>query len=198
MKVIGLVGGVASGKSLVAKELQRLGATSLDVDGFGHEVLREPDVITQIKERFGTSVLDEDSQVERKKLAEIVFAVDGDDDLKQLESITHPRIEQRIRTEIQRLAESKKFPAVVLDAAVMLKAGWYKHCDVIVFVDCPEELRRERALQRGWSVEQFEFRESSQISIDRKRAIANIVIDNSGGLEQTYEQVLNFWCSSLI
>lgn len=195
MKVIGIVGGVACGKSVVARQLQGLGAALIDVDGLGHSVLRDAEVIGQVQARWGINMLDETGQIDRKKLAAIVFAANRSEDLRHLESITHPRIGDRIRAEIARLADTRKYRAAVLDAAVMLKAGWHEHCDVIVFVDCPQNSRRARAMQRGWTTEQFESRESSQIAIDRKRALANIVIDNSGTLDQTYGQVRDLWTS---
>ena len=81
----------------------------------------------------------------------------------------------------------------MLDAAVMMKAGWEKECDFLVFVDAPASLRLSRALQRGWKAEQFAARESSQISLAEKRAVSDFVIDNSGDLEQTYDQVVKVW-----
>ena len=194
MKVIGIVGGVASGKSVVSRELQRLGAVALNVDGFGHDVLRQPEIVSLVVQRWGKEVLDTDGQVIRKKIAAIVFADDGAKELAYLESITHPRISARIAQEIENSRQTD-CPALIVDAAVMLKAGWDRHCDVILFVNCPKETRWERAKNRGWTREQFESRELSQTAIDRKRATANIVIDNSGSLDQTYEQVLDFWHS---
>ena len=82
---------------------------------------------------------------------------------------------------------------IVLDAAVMIKAGWDKKCDQLMFVDAPRQIRLERALERGWTQQEFEVRERSQIPLEQKRQRANIIIDNSGSEEDTGKQVEHFW-----
>src|SRR5690242_10742265 len=132
MKVVGLLGGVASGKSLVARQLVDLGAGLLDGDGAGHEVLRLPGVERLVRDRWGDAVFAADGSVDRRALARIVFAPppDGPRELEHLEQITHPRITQRLREQIAVLAAQRR-PAAVLDAPVMFKAGWNEYCDFI-------------------------------------------------------------------
>ena len=86
---------------------------------------------------------------------------------------------------------------MVLDAAVMFKSGWDRHCDHVLFVDAPVEQRQRRALARGWTVEQFESREAAQLNVDEKRRRSTAFIDNSGALAETYRQVEACWSSFL-
>lgn len=194
MKVIGLLGGIASGKSLVAKQLAELGAGLLDGDRAGHEVLEIPEVIEEVRERWGEGVLNDAGQVDRKALAAIVFAPppDGPPELAALEKLTHPLIRQRLEAEVRRFRESGR-TAVVLDAPVMEKAGWDKLCDEIWYVDAPREVRLSRARARGWSDEEFRSREDAQEPLDLKRKRANRIILNAGTADATQDQVKRFW-----
>lgn len=196
MRIIGLLGGVASGKTLVAQELGRLGAGILDADQAGHQVLQMPHIRVAIRARWGPEVFGPDGQVDRAQLARRVFgpSSQADQDRQYLQQLTHPEIGQLLRQQAQRLAEVG-CPAAVLDAPLLLEVGWDRWCDKLVFVDAPVELRRARALQRGWSAEEFAAREAAQWPLDQKRLRADIIIDNSGSVEHTRMQVLQFWQS---
>lgn len=196
--VIGLIGGVASGKSVVAKEFRGLGAEVIDGDKLGHLVLAEPEVVSLLRERWGDQVVDgESGQVVRREVAKRVFT--DESELAFLEEVTHPRIADRIKDRIQEIAEKCQQDAthkvVILDAAIMLKAGWDKYCDKFVYVHADLEVRKNRAMDRGWTAENFEKREQAQLSVEEKRRRSDIVIDNTGCLEQTCEQVLKAWNS---
>jgi len=196
MKVVGLLGGVASGKSLVARQLCDLGAGLLDGDRAGHEVLRLPEVETMVRRRWGDAMFAADGHVDRRALARIVFAPppDGPRELEHLERITHPKITHRLREQAATLAAAGLLVAV-LDAPVMLKAGWNEFCDSIVFVDASREVRQARAQERGWSQEDFAAREAAQESLDVKRRLADTIVDNSGSVEATRAQVERLWQS---
>src|SRR6185295_5855836 len=147
MKTIGLVGGVASGKSLAAKFLVDLGAVHLDADRTGHEVLAEdPDVREAVINRWGDAILAADKSVDRSAIARRIFAQNeaGAADRKFLERLLHPRIGQCLDQKRNEAAAAGK-PAVVLDAPLLLEAGWGKMCDVVVMVDSPNDLRLSRA-----------------------------------------------------
>lgn len=192
MRVIGLLGGIASGKSLVAQQLEALGALRLDADRVGHEVLLDPQVEQAVRQRWGADVFDGDGRVDRRKLAAIVFAPppEGPQHLADLEKLTHPRIAARLQAQIA----AATAPVVVLDAAVMLKGGWDKLCDEIWFVDTPRDQRIARARQyRGWTEQEFSDRENAQEPIDLKRKRADRIIDNSGSPEQVQAQVARLW-----
>ena len=192
MLVIGLAGGIASGKSLVAGCFQHFGATILDADRIGHEVLRQPEVIAAIKSRWGEKVL-KNGEIDRSALARIVFSSNQLDfsELAHLELITHSRIGEKIRSRLERLESTT--PAVVLDAPVMFKAGWDQMCDKVVFVDADIAIRRRRARLRGWSEDELARREAFQLPIAKKRARSTDFIDNSESREATYIQARRLW-----
>jgi dephospho-CoA kinase len=196
MRIIGLLGGIASGKSLVAEQLRQLGAALLDGDRAGHEVLRLTEVKECIRAHWGAGVFAADGEVDRKALGRIVFdpSPNGARELQYLESITHPRIGERLRRRAADLAAAGTTVAV-LDAPVMLKAGWDAFCDHVVFIEAPQEVRCARALARGWRQEDFAARESAQEPLELKRARADFVIDNSGTPEETRAQVEALWRS---
>ncbi|HUG67343.1 MAG TPA: dephospho-CoA kinase [Pirellulaceae bacterium] len=197
MKIIGILGGVASGKSFVAEQFRRLGAMVLDADQVGHEVLREPEVIQAARERWGDEVIAENGQINRSAVAKIVFAPPpkGPEELEFLEQLTHPRIGRRLQQEFARARQSRDIEVVILDAPVMLKSGWDRYCDHILFIEAPRNLRLQRARDRGWSDASFTAREAAQESLETKRAAASHILDNSGSLEATRLQVESFWQS---
>ncbi len=194
MIVLGLVGGVGCGKSLVARLFEELGAVILDGDRAGHQALAEEELACRITQRWGERVLDAKGKVDRSKVADIVFAPppDGPRELAWLEQLTHPRIRMILEQELEE-QRRRGAKAAVLDAAVLIKAGWDSFCDTIVFVDAPLELRVSRARARGWTGEEFARREAAQESLQTKRSRAELVIDNSGTVESTRAQVMNVW-----
>jgi len=198
MWVIGILGGVASGKSLVGGQLARLGAGLLDADRAGHEVLRSPRIRAAARERWGPGIFGPDGQIDRARLAEIVFADSpaGSRERNYLEQLTHPEIGRLLEQEAERLA-ARGTLAAVLDAPLLLEAGWDTLCDKLVFVDAPREIRLARARRRGWSEEDFAAREAVQESLDSKRGRADVVVDNSGPPEQTQAHIERFWHSLL-
>ncbi len=196
MQVVGLLGGVASGKSAVARLLAEAGAAVLDADRAGHEVLRLPSVEAAARSRWGESVFGDDGRLDRRRLAAIVFAPPpgGPRERRALEQWTHPEIGRILRQQVERLATTS-CPVAVLDAPLLLEAGWDKLCNTLVFVDVPREIRLARARQRGWTSAEFEAREDAQISVEAKRARADSTIENSGDLEETRRQVVRLWQS---
>jgi dephospho-CoA kinase len=196
MQIIGLLGGVASGKSFVGEQFRRMGAEVLDADRVGHEVLHLPEVRAEIRKHFGDKVFGEDGEVDRKALGRIVFGPppDGPRELAVLEQLTHPEIRRRLTSQVERMA-AEGVPAAILDAPVMLKSGWDEICSVVVFVEASDSVRRERALARGWTREEFEAREAAQESLEVKRRRADFVIDNSATAGYTEEQIERLWHS---
>lgn len=195
--VIGLLGGIASGKSLVARHLVQLGAGLLDGDRTGHEVLQGPEIVQALRQRWGERVMNAEGGIDRREVAKIVFAptADGARELQYLEELTHPKIGQLLQARAAEMAASGQYRALVLDAPVMLEAGWHTFCDRIVFVEAPRPVRLARAMSRGWSETDFAAREAVQESMDVKRRHADIMIDNSRSEEFTRDQVEHFWRS---
>jgi dephospho-CoA kinase len=193
--VLGIVGGIASGKSLVAEEFERLGAARIQADQLGHEVLREAAVKQQLRSRWGAGIFRSDGEIDRSQVARIVFASPphGPRERAFLEQVTHPRIGAAIRQGIDQRRQAGDVPAVVLDAAVLLEAGWHGMCDQIIFVETSPSLRRVRAAQRGWDDQQFAAREAAQLDLEDKRRRAHFVIDNNRSPAETAAQVRAIW-----
>jgi dephospho-CoA kinase len=190
--VIGITGGIASGKSAVTGILETRGAFVLRADRIGHEILESPIVQTKLVRQFGQSVLSQETKsLDRRRIAELVF---GDtpqaiERRKKLEAITHPPIRARIRRELDEVLVAGVYPWVALDIPLLLESGWDKSCDEVWFVDAPYEIRLNRALARGWTQEHFHAREASQWSMEKKRSKATRVLSNSGNLEELERQV---------
>jgi dephospho-CoA kinase len=196
MRIIGIIGGVASGKSAVSQQFAALGAGVLDADRAGHEALRLPRVETAARQRWGEAVFGPDGKIDRTRLAQIVFAPGekAEQERKYLEQVTHPIIADLLRRQAETFAAEGRQVAV-LDAALLIEAGWNKLCEKIVFIDAPKAVRLARALQRGWSEADFAARERAQESVDQKRTTADAVIDNSGSPEEMKEEVKRIWMS---
>jgi dephospho-CoA kinase len=195
MKTIGLVGGVASGKSLVAKMLVELGAGLLDADRTGHAVLAEDAAVQrELHKRWGDAVFAADGSVDRAAIASRVFAASGTAELDRrfLEELLHKRIRRRLLEKKDQFAAEGR-PAVVLDAPVLLEAGWGPMCDVLLMVDVPREIRLQRARQRGWTEAEFDRREAAQWPVEQKRREAHVVIPNDGSEDELRQAVREFW-----
>jgi len=194
MHTIGLLGGVASGKSLVAGYLAEMGAGVLDADRVGHEVLCSAEVKRAALRRWGEKILGRNGEIDRSKLARIVF---GDSpacrrERKYLEELTHPEIRRRLARQAKSMARAGK-PAAILDAPLLLEAGWDKLCETLVFVEAPREQRLARAAARGWTHDDVAARERSQWPLERKRRRADAIIDNSASPSETRLQTERFW-----
>jgi dephospho-CoA kinase len=195
--VIGLTGAIAGGKSEVARILAERGYTVLDADRIGHELLEDDAVRGQIFTRFGTGVgtgadFPEGAtpRIDRQALAAIVFADPAA--RRALEAILHPRMRARFLAAIQRELQAGRAAAkaVVIDAAILLEAGWNDLCDRVVWVDAPRPDRIRRAARdRGWSQETFLSREQAQWSCEEKRRCADLVIENDTGFDSLRREV---------
>jgi dephospho-CoA kinase len=186
--VIGLIGGIGSGKSRVAALLAQRGGRVVSGDAAGHEALRQPGIRAQVVRRWGRDVLDEKGEVNRRRLAAIIFADPAE--RQALEAMVFPWIKQRLAEQIAAARADPLARFVVLDAAVMLEAGWNEVCDYIVYIHVPRAMRLERLVQqRGWSPKEVEARENAQISLSEKASRADAAVDNSGSLEETARQL---------
>lgn len=195
MYVVGILGGIASGKSLVTGLLARRGAWIINADRIGHQVLKTSEVKALIRQRWGDAVFNTDGEVDRSALAAIVFGSSPESEKERqiLEQFTHPAIGEGIRAELERAA-AEGTQIVVLDAPVMLEAGWDTECNTLVYIDAPREIRRQRALKsRGWKEEDFAAREGAQKSLEKKRSQADFVIDNSTCIDTVEQQVDRLW-----
>jgi dephospho-CoA kinase len=197
MLIIGLTGGIASGKSAVAEELAALGAVVLDADKAAHEVINFPEVKKALTERWGPEILLPDGNVDRKAVAERVFSTHKPTlvERKFLEKILHTRIKDEFEYQLTRL-KIAKIPVAVIDAPLLLEAGWQQGCDIVLFVDSPLADRQQRAKSsRNWTAQDFAIREAAQMPIEEKRRRATQVIANDGTLDELRQRVEEFWKS---
>jgi len=195
MYVIGLTGGIGSGKSTVAKLLQAHGAAVLSADLVGHEVYQPGRPAWQeLVDAFGREVVASDGTIDRKKLGGIVFADPNDQrPLKRLNSITHPRMKGMMR---ERLAElqQQSVPIAVLEAALLFDADWDDLTDEVWVTVVPPEVAARRTAERGGlAVEQVLSRIQAQMSNEERITRSDIVVDTNCDLEGTARQVEQQW-----
>ncbi len=185
--VIGILGGIGSGKSTIAAEFAKLGCKVIDADRIAHELLEEPPVREKIVSLFGQAVLDSSGKIDRRKLAEVVFA--DDHMLASLNRIIHPLVLQRTKELIERSKSQNQIKAIVLDMPLLVEVGWHKRCDKLIFVDCEQKLRQERAKKMGFNKKQIKIRENFQISLDSKASLADNTIENNSDFSAIAKQV---------
>jgi dephospho-CoA kinase len=196
MHVIGLAGGIASGKSTVAAELAALGAVVLDADRAAHQAINRPEVKQILVEHWGEAILDGSGEVLRQAIAERVFSpsLADNQELEFLENLLHPLVHRQFESELAPLSQ-RGVAAAVIDAPLLLDAGWEDLCDFIVFVESNEQDRVQRAGPRNWSHSEISRREAAQMPIDEKRSRATHVIRNLGSRGDLQGEVQAFWNS---
>ena len=186
--VIGLIGAIGAGKSLTARCFAARGGWVVDADALGHEALRQPEIMARVMERWGDRVRKPDGSLDRRAIGRIVFENSGE--RIELEELVFPYIGKRCRDEVAVGLADPKTRFVVLDAAVMLEAGWNNETDWIVYVDAPRSVRLARLAQRsGWTDSDLAARESAQWPEDVKKSRADAVIANNSDLESLQKEV---------
>ena len=192
MKIIGLTGGIGSGKTSVASKLRALGARVFDADEVAkNAVLPGTEGFRKVVEIFGTRIVDAEGKLDRTVLAEIVF--NDKESLKTLEEIIHGYVWQetdKFLIECRQAGER----AVILDVPLLIECGWYKKVDEVWLVALPVEKQIMRTMERsGMTAEAVQARIAAQMSLDEKKKYATLIIDNSGTWEETEKQVITAW-----
>jgi len=192
MVVIGVTGGVGTGKSTVAKMFQELGAVVLDADAIAHQLM-EPKRLCwrRVVERFGEGVLNEDQSINRKRLAELVFR--DAEQRRQLEAIIHPHVLRQIKQRLHRLTRSRRSRAVVLDVPLLVEVDAQGMADALVVVTAPRDAQLRRLQSRFKDPEEGEARIAAQMDLAAKAALADFVVDNAGTVDATRIQVKHIW-----
>lgn len=192
MKICGIIGGIGSGKSTVSALFQEFGAAVIDADVIGHQILLLPKVKQALRERWGDAIFGSEGEIDRRKLASVVFVEEKE--LSYLKSLTHPLIAEEVHQQ-QKKYELNGKKICLLDAPLLLESGWEHLVDLVIFVSAPLELRWNRVKARGWSKTEWQQRESAQFSVEEKRKRADIILDNSGNIDDLRTQVEKTWAS---
>ncbi|HOK95234.1 MAG TPA: dephospho-CoA kinase [Anaerohalosphaeraceae bacterium] len=190
--IIGILGGIASGKSTVAKHFERLGCRVIEADSIAHQVLNDPEIIRDITDRYGREILNSSGLIERKKIAEQVFS--NPDELGFLCRIIHPRVLQQCQILLDSFSTDPNVRGIVIDMPLLLEVGWDKKCDFLIFVECDEEKKLQRVCKNGKiDLLQIKKREKFQISLDKKRQMAHYRIINNSDESELAEQVVKIF-----
>ncbi|MBR5009423.1 MAG: dephospho-CoA kinase [Clostridia bacterium] len=186
--IVGLTGGIASGKSEAARMLGDMGARCVDADAISRRLTSEPgETLDAIRAEFGDGVFDEDGALIRSKLADIVFG----DPLKRkaLDALTHPAIQKTMMDEVEQ-ADKAGEKIVFLNVPLLFETGMDALCDETWLISCDEDMQLERLMERDSIDEaQAQARISSQMSLEEKTRRATVVIDNRGQLDRLYAQL---------
>ena len=195
LPVVGLIGGIGAGKSTAGRCLAARGGVVIDCDQLGHDALETPAVMRQLVDRWGDGVRNSDGSANRRAIAGLVF--DNPAERAWLESVVFPVIGRMADARIGLAGGDPTARFVVLDAAVLLEAGWKGRCDRILYIDAPRELREQRVLARShWTPADLTAREAAQWDADAKKSHADAVIANDGpeaALQVKIDHVLKDW-----
>jgi dephospho-CoA kinase len=186
--IIGILGGIASGKSTVAGEFGKLGCAVVSADAIAHELLQEKPVREEIVRLLGPEVLNTCGEIDRRRVADVVFA--DERKLAALNKVIHPRVLERTEELVAQYRCCAHVRAIVLDMPLLIEVGWADRCDRLVFVKCERERRAARAKQVGLLDEQeIKNRENFQISLDKKAQLADNTIDNNSDFLTLVRQI---------
>ena len=188
MLIVGLTGGIASGKSLVTRVLRDLGAHIIDADKIVHELLAPgEDAWNEVIGHFGRNIQLPDGSIDRRKLGDIIF--NHPDERAWLNQCIHPRVFEAYNHQVRHLSERQPDAIVVMDAALLIETGYHKQMDKLIVVYAGQEDQVKRLMERDrFTLEQALARISSQMPLDEKRKYADYVIDNTGTREASERQ----------
>lgn len=198
MLVVGITGGVGTGKSTVARMLKELGAEVIDADQLAREALRARRAPwRRIVRVFGRTVLNKDGSIDRHALGRRVFQ--DARARRRLEAIIHPYVIRQTRARLAQLRRAKRVRVVALDVPLLLEAGMRRLVDLLVVVNAAPPVQRRRLQKaRGWSAREIDQRVKAQWNVSAKAALADVVIENSSGLLKTRRQVADLWNRHLV
>lgn len=198
MLKVGLTGGLACGKTFISLELERLGCHVIHADALGHEVLsREGEAYQPVIDLFGPTILDANSDISRPKLAEVVF--NDAEKLSALNAIVHPAVRRREDQLMSAITKDEPDAVAVVEAAILIEAGTYRHFDRMIVVVCDEASQFERALARDplATPAAVRARLQRQMPMSEKRKFADFLIDTSGSKQKTLRQTQEIYTALL-
>ena len=193
MLIAGLTGGMACGKSFVARELGNLGCSVIEADDVGHEVLTPGgEAFAPVVTAFGTDILNPKGWIDRAALAAKVFG--NPKELERLNAIVHPAVRQVALRQMREIGKSDPHAVVIYVAAILLESGAYRDVDQIIVVTCTREQQMARALERTGATEAAVIaRLDRQMPLEEKQAYADYLIDASGTEAETLRQTREVW-----
>ncbi|HUL84102.1 MAG TPA: dephospho-CoA kinase [Actinomycetota bacterium] len=190
MLLLGLTGGLGSGKSTVAEMLHARGAVVLDADAFAREaVVGGSEGFRRVVQRFGAGVVGADGELDRAKLASIVFA--DRPSLADLEAIVHPEVRRLMADGIQENLDTDR--VVVLVNPLLIEMGTHRDCDVVVVVSVAPETQVARSVARGMAEDDVRARIAAQLPLEERSRAADVLLDNEGSLEDLEREVDVLW-----
>lgn len=190
--VIGILGAPGSGKSSVAAEFEKLGCAVIDADKIAHKLLENNDIKQKIRDCFGLGVFDENEDIDRAKLGDIVF--ENEENVKKINDIIHGQVLIKCSQLLAEYHSNRDVMAIVLDMPLLLEVGWKSRCDKLIFVDTAPQIRAERAgKQQKLNKKQLKKREFFQISLDKKAQTAHYIIQNNSDLPALSGQVVRIF-----
>lgn len=191
--IVGLIGGIGSGKTYVAEIFERLGAKLIEADKIAYTVLNHPQIKRTLSNWYGYGIIKKNGQINRKKLAEISFK--NYKNIRRLNELTHPYIKKQISNRLNQLNNNRKLKemgVVVIDAPLLLETGLDKFCDYIVFIKTSYKTRLNRVLvSRKWDRTEIKRRERYQIPLSRKQSKADFIINNNKSSDITTSHIKN-------
>jgi len=197
MVILGITGGLATGKTTVAGLFRQFGAKVLDADDIAHDLLQPGrPAFKAVVRHFGGHILHA-GRIDRQQLSQRVFR--DAQERRVLEGLLHPRVLKYIRRELALIGMRADVPAAVLDVPLLFEAGWQAWVDVTVVVKTNRRVQLARLKRkRHMSAQDARYRIQAQMPLRRKIAMADFVIDNNGSLNETRKQVLHIWRTIII
>jgi len=188
MLIVGLTGGVASGKSTVSSALREEGAYLIDADQIARDLVQPHTPIWQeLIDTFGEDILQKDGSIHRKRLAALVFS--NREKRTRLNQVLHPRIKEETQRRLRAIGQSDPEAIVVIDAALLVETGDYREMDELIVVRATEAQQMERLRERdGASLREAKQIVSAQIPLEEKLKVADFVIGNEGSIQETRRQ----------
>lgn len=186
--VIGITGGIGSGKSLVASQLAKLGCGIIDADELSKIAMTDAIILKQVRKEWGDDIFEISGQLSRQALGEKVFS--DSKQLKILESLIHPFIHKNRKKQRNIMLNDESIVAIVEDCPLLFEMGLDSEVDLTIFIASDDDVRLQRVQNnRGWSEQELTKRQKNQLELDIKAEYADYVVNNNGGEKDCFDQI---------
>ncbi|RMA96030.1 dephospho-CoA kinase [Hydrogenothermus marinus] len=184
---IGLTGSIGTGKTTVSEIFEDFGAYVIDADKVVHKLLKRKDIKEKLSKVLGNNIFDKNGEIDKKKVADIIFK--NPEKKKKIESIIHPEVRKEIKRFIEEVERKDKNAVIIAEIPLLIESKLYKDYDKVIVVYSPKEIQLERLIKKGFSKEEALARINSQMPIEEKLKYADIVIENTGSIEELKEKI---------